>query len=925
MYNPVSTYRVQLHAAFKFTDLAKIIDYLSQLGISTVYGAPFFGSRPGSVHGYDVTDPLGINPEVGTLEQFQSLTHQLREKNMGWIQDMVPNHMAFDAGNAWLMDIFEKGPSSPYYRFFDIDWASSEGGKVLAPFLGGELDELLAEGEIRLAYRSSGFVVEYFDLAFPLAWLTYADILAYGIDFMETHHGANAQIYHLFRELLTDLQFLQNQPNQDIDVASGLHCKELLHQYAVSHNLIKEAIDAAIRAINTNTATLSDLLDRQFFRLCHWQTTESRINYRRFFTINDLLCLRMEDDTVFDQYHTFIRMLVDEGLVQGLRIDHIDGLYNPTGYLEKLRQSVGKDTYLIVEKILESEEALPNQWPVQGTSGYEFLSCVNRALTEDSHQEQLDDTYRHFVQAQQHYDDLVFEKKRFILLDKMGGELHNLTCQLVEIRPELAYSYAKEALTVWLASFPVYRVYPTQLPLNPVDARVVERAFEAAEKRDPSGRSAFEAMRSLFLSSEPTEEALTFLMRLQQFSGPLAAKGVEDTVFYLYNRLISHNEVGDSPHLLGSSVAAFHQRMQERQQQTPLSINATATHDTKRGEDARMRINMLSEIPDEWQEAVFAWKEINRKRKTEREGRGMPDENDEYFIYQALLGGYPMEGYADETFRQRLSDYLVKVVREAKTHSDWSKPDAAYEKAVTDFVSGILNNQEFMQSFLALFEKVRTYGILYSLAQTLLKVTAPGIPDVYQGCEWWDLSFVDPDNRRKVDFEARQLALSQIQDRLHQNKDAFIQELTQEPTDARIKLFTLYQALQARRSQADLFAMGEYVPLTLSGDRAAHVIAFARCWQEQWALVIVPKSIVQVSTEEAFGMGGEVWGNTALVLPEGAPQQWKNRLTDREYQLRGVETHAMASDEAESGDDSFPHLPLRELLETFPVALLFNH
>lgn len=931
MYIPISTYRVQVNASFKLAELDRLIAYLDRLGISTIYSAPFFQARAGSVHGYDVTNPQVISSEIGTLAQFQALAGKLKERKMGWLQDIVPNHMAFDASNPWLMDIFEKGPHSAYYHFFDIDWAYPEAdltGKVVAPFLGGQADELIGKGEIQLVYGQQGFSVQYYALAYPVSWPSYETILAHGTEFLQSRE-VSTEITQQFRHLLEDFKSLSIGFDNSFDANEAPRLKEDLYTLYTAHPLGREIIDHCLQAINGSPAAFGEVLDKQFFRLSHWRTTESRINYRRFFTVNDLICLRMEDEQVFGSYHQLIKTLLDQDLVQGLRIDHIDGLFDPTGYLEKLRGLVGEQVYLIVEKILESEEQLPAHWPVQGTSGYEFLSEVNRLLTEDGNRERMDEIYRHFIRTHRPYEDLVFEKKRFILKENMGGELDNLLKKMEALRPEVADENLKEALAVWLASFPVYRVYPTQLPLRGTDASVVVQSFAQAEARAPQFRDSLRTIRSFFGQEEAREEALSFVMRVQQFTGPLAAKGVEDTVFYLYNRLISHNEVGDSPHLLGTTPEAFHQRMQERMLHTPLSINATATHDTKRGEDARLRINVLSECPDEWQAAVTQWKQINARHKQTEGEKASPDDNDEYFIYQALIGGFPMEGNADPDFVQRLSAYLIKVVREAKANTDWSAPNEAYETGVTRFIEAILRDENFLRAFRPLFEKVKQYGMVYSLAQTLLKVTAPGIPDTYQGCELWDLSFVDPDNRRAVDFSLRQQYLDEMDDRLHRERDPFMRELTEQRVDGRVKLLCLYQALNARKKEADLFTHGEYLPLALSGDFPSNAVAFARKRGEKWALVVVPKSIVAQSTQEQFGIGEPVWQNTALQLPEGAPNAWKNALTDRRYNARATErrvatTAGGATLEPEGNLSSGHQLPLREILENFPVALLVS-
>jgi len=942
MYIPASTYRLQVNSSFKLADIDKIVEYLSKLGITTIYAAPFFQSRTGSVHGYDVTNPHVINTEIGSLEEFASLVKKLREKNMGWLQDIVPNHMAFDSSNPWLMDIFEKGKHSEYYHFFDVDWNYTDQeflleeekglkGKVMAPFLGGQLPELIEEGEITIAFDKRGFFVKYYSLEFPLSLPSYSDILSFGKKLYNVKSEEDKEPYGRYRQFLMELNALKENFDTDFNPANLATFKELLFQIYDSETELREIIDHCMDTINTNPGSLESILDQQFFKLCHWKTSESKINYRRFFTINDLICLKMENPKVFDHYHTFIKELLEKGYVQGLRIDHIDGLYNPSEYLDKLRELTGEEIYIVVEKILESEEEMPDFWPIEGSSGYEFLSEVNRLFTQEKNKERFSNIYHDFINKSYSYEDLVFEKKMLILKEKMGGELENLVRKIEKITHHPRQENLKEALATFLASFPVYRVYPGQYPLEKPDLKVIDFAFARAERRSPHFKETFDFIKKIMLLKEdPNEDKLNFVIRTQQFTGPLAAKGVEDTVFYIYNRLISHNEVGDSPYLFGTSSEEFHHRMHERFNKTPYAINATATHDTKRGEDARMRINVLSEFPEEWTSAIYSWRDINKKYKKE----SMPDDNDEYFIYQALVGGFPMDGKIDESFSQRLKDYLIKVVREAKVNTDWSKPNEDYENAITDFIEKILKDQEFMNAFLPLFEKVRDYGMVYSLGQTLLKTTAPGIPDTYQGCELWDLSFVDPDNRRFVDFELRQKYLEEIEEKIGGDLEVLLKDLVATKTDGRIKLFTLYQALNLRKRENELFKKGEYFQLTISGDHRDNVVAFARKLENKWALTIVPKTIGEISSEEEFGTGESVWGDTTLTLPEDAPQNWKNIFSNKKHQVQQIEraigVQSVASSDAFMdpfvGNSSVieNQLLIAEVLSSLPVALLIE-
>jgi (1->4)-alpha-D-glucan 1-alpha-D-glucosylmutase len=937
---PSSTYRLQVNSTFRFADLERIIPYLEKLGITTIYSAPIFKARPGSVHGYDISDPHVINPEIGSEEEFRRIVQQLKEKKMTWLQDIVPNHMAFDSSNPWLMDVFEKGKHSFYYDFFDIDWDYHDDvyvldeekglkGKVMAPFLGAEPEELIGKGEIQLSYGERGFYIKYHTLEYPLSLPSYCDVLSYGKRFYEIKKDKHRGPYSEYLKLLKIANFIRDQFDQNFDAESGKAFKGMLYQQYQAGSELKLIIDHCLSTINSNPSSLEIILNQQFYKLVHWKTSEKKINYRRFFTINDLICLKIEDKKVFDHYHKYIKELLNKGWIQGLRLDHIDGLNDPSEYVERLRQLTGEETYIVVEKILESEEELQDYWPLQGTSGYEFLSVVNRLFTEDQNQTRFQDLYHDFLGRSLNYNDLIFEKKLFILKEKMGGELNNLLKLLLEISNEPLPSNLKDALAVFLSSFDVYRVYPSQIPLNDKDLEIVGKTFESAVSRFPSLSEPLSFIRNIFID-EQEEKALTFVKRTQQFTGPLAAKGVEDTAFYIYNRLISHNEVGDSPRLFGTSVKEFHQRMRARFTKVPFSINATATHDTKRGEDARMRINVLSELADEWSSAVFTFKDINIKHKKDVNNVASPDSNDEYFIYQALLGGFPVNAHPDQGFIQRLKEYMVKVVREAKVHTDWSQPNEEYENAVVAFIQNILNDNEFLDVFKSLFEKAKNYGIIYSLSQCLLKCTAPGIPDTYQGTELWDFSFVDPDNRRVVDYKLREDYLNQ----LSEPEVELIHNLVSSKEDGKIKLYTLYQVLNTRRSLQQLFKYGEYKNLEARGSRAQHVIAFARKWHKQLAIVIVPKNIVSISTEEQFGRGTEVWQDTAVILPVHSPVSFKNVLTKKKLSAKKLR-EAVSHHEKEISieiQESFnieqsleeAEIYMSEVLEDLPVALLVS-
>jgi (1->4)-alpha-D-glucan 1-alpha-D-glucosylmutase len=885
MSSPISTYRVQLSPSFTLEDLGKIIDYLEQLQVDTVYAAPFFQAKEGSTHGYDVSDPFVINKAIGDLEGFRKISDRLKSKGMGWLQDIVPNHMANHPTTPWIYNMLELGPDSPYYRYFDINWESKDWkGQVMVPVLGTSEEEVLAQGEIQLKFSPKGFSLAYYENEFPLSAASYPFILS-----------QSKGPFSVWEENFTSMGHAEEQWERH---------KSGFIQALKEDQALAAALDDLLEKINSNKHLLQQLLERQHYKLVYWKESEKKINFRRFFTINDLICLRMEDAKVFEDYHAFIFKLCEEGLFSGLRIDHIDGLFDPVGYMEKLREKVGDDLYIVIEKILESEEKLPQDWPIQGTSGYEFLALVNNLFTASKNKEKFKTAYQ-ALHPHQEYEDLVYEKKTFILHERMGGELQNL-CDLIMddwlwqegMNPE----EGKQALSAFLAAFPIYRIYARSFPLTGWEQSIIEKAYQGAVGRNPELAEQLAYLRELLLgkTNADADKALFFLQRCQQFTGPLAAKGVEDTLFYNYNLLISHNEVGDSPQVFGVSADGFHRLMIERQGSFPRALSATATHDTKRGEDARMRINVLSEIPEEWFGKVEEWRQINQ---SVRKSESVPDPNEEYFIYQMLLGAMAFEEEDEEGFLQRTLDYLQKVLREAKTHTFWSDPDEAYEQEVADFVKNILQHAAFRKSFDPFKDKMARYGAFYSLGQTLIKLTAPGIPDIYQGTELWDLSYVDPDNRRPVDYPLRQKYLEEMRAIPDQPKPETLRGMLSGYVDGKIKMYTLFRALKERKANPFLFEQGDYIPVNVTGEYENQVLTYARRYQDRWVLVAVPLGITSLALGNDLALNIEALANTILNLPENAPKEWRHVYTGETFSSKG-------------------QLGLTEIFASYPVVLL---
>lgn len=901
VYIPSSTYRLQLSPKFKLKDLKNILPYLRDLGISTIYAAPFFTARPGSEHGYDVTDPHQLNPDVGTMEELQAIADELKAHGMGWLQDIVPNHMAFHPNNAWLMDVLEKGQKSRFYTFFDVNFNHPDfKGQLMVPFLGEPLQEVVKQGQLKISFDEDGFRLHYFDNIYPISIDSYTFLLERVTDKLSSDEASTA---------ITDqVQKLEQLMSHDtLQPNDWEQAKQALHQTVQDHSEIKQGITDVLQGINEDKAALQELLQQQYYILSHWQETEKRINYRRFFTVNDLICTAMEREEVFHHYHQFIKELCMRQLVQGLRVDHVDGLFDPDTYLERLRELAGEQVYLVVEKILEGEENMPDYWPIEGNSGYDFLAWVSNLYTDAEGEKKLTDIYHRLVpDAPLDYEKLVYEKKLLILENYMQGELQNLMrllrdCELIPASSEDKNWH--HALATLLASFPVYRIYGHTFPLPTGALEVVDKAFAIAHEKAPEVKTELEHLRTLFESGEQDSEELKreklyFVMRSQQFTGPLAAKGVEDTTFYNYNRLLALNEVGNSPDVFNLDRRDFHERMQYRMQTYPHSINATATHDTKRGEGSRMRLQVLSELPEDWEKNATEWMQLARKH-SKSDG---PTANDLYFILQTLLGVMPIDGKVDDTLVERVQEYLVKAFREAKVNTNWSEPNEAYETSVKNLVQQLLQeDKDFMASFKPFFQKAAHFGWLYSLCQTLLKTTCPGMPDVYQGCELWDFSLVDPDNRRPVDYEQRQQFLQEIKH--NENGDELQQELLSSPTDARVKLYLLHQVLHLRKELKSLFDEGDYIPLKLKGQHSRHAMAFARHHEENWCIVVVPRLLTSIISEKELPLGEQVWGDTMVELPAEAPQNWQQLFGGQQVQAK-------------------QSIPLAEIFKTFPVALL---
>lgn len=875
MFNPVATYRIQFNKDFTFTDLERIIPYLQSLGIKTLYASPIFEAVPGSTHGYDVINPHLINPEIGTLKQLRQISKRLKESGINWLQDIVPNHMAFDTKNSWLMDVLEKGTLSAYASFFDTAGTSELfEGKIMLPFLGTSLEDVINNDELKLTYADGAFYLSYYDNNYPVNISTYDAVLS-------AVKGKDSALKKLLQEIK------QTHQNDDVS-AFTIAFNELKIQLKslFSGEGYKGKIDRAIQLINQDKAELSQLVEMQYYRLCNWQETDSKINFRRFFTVNGLICLNMQNPNVFTHYHKFIASLLKEGVFQGVRVDHVDGLYDPTGYLENLRKLVGNDVYIVVEKILEKDEQLPESWPIEGATGYEFLAVINNLLTNADGEKQFTSLYNRLTGNGKLSEADIHEKKAYILKHHMAGELANLTRYFCELNlidedkhQQTDHEKLKEAIARFLIYCPVYRYYGNTMPLAADEAKQVSAIIKKIKDSDAGLKPSATLLEQALLknpeekAAEYADNALSFYQRCMQLSGPLMAKGVEDTLMYTYNRFAGHNEVGDAPDAFGMPVDEFHAYMKHRQAYWALALNGTSTHDTKRGEDVRARLNALSAMPDLWSKAVEQW----IKEDPQPDGDKALDVNDIYLIFQTIVGAYPMPGQGDDNFEQRLHDYLEKALREGKQHSQWARPDEDYETAAKNFASRLLDHDSpFWKSFSGIHPQLADHGIVNSLSQLLLKFTCPGVPDIYQGCERWDLSLVDPDNRRDVDYTLSDRLLKDVKSIAKED----IKQLWNERYTSSIKLSLTKNLLAIRAKYSEVFTSGKYVPLKVKGKYKQHILAYARHYQQQWIVTIIPLHLPVIKAniaEEPIN-----WASTRIVLPEGMPESYYNELAGTE-------------------------------------------
>lgn len=1018
---PRATYRLQFNSGFTFRQAEALASYLLDLGISDCYASPLLAACPDSKHGYDICDYSRLNPALGDRHDFEAFVAALRQRDMGLIFDMVPNHMGISMpGNEWWMDVLENGPSSQYAAYFDIDWKPTKAeleNKVLLPILEDQYGRVLESGKLKLSYQEGSFFVYYHDFKLPVGPTSYSLVLAKCLeDLTRTLDGADEDLQE-FQSILTALEHLPpptaREPEAQVERSREKEViKRRLAALTGSNATVRAAVEAAVSAIQGTVGDpgsfdeLHELLEAQAYRLAFWRIAGEEINYRRFFDINNLAAIRVELPEVFAATHALTFELLAEGKITGLRIDHPDGLQSPGGYFRQLQENylvrqlqlhletagveISEDSlqklaaswletveqsrlcdgsagrasglpliwplYMLAEKILSEDELLPLDWAIYGTTGYDFLNQANGIFVNRANRRAFDRLYQRFSGLTTKFADLANQTKDMIMRVALASEVTILAHQLDKINEknrryrDFTLNSVTAAIREVLACLPIYRTYITPpKPVSPRDQHFIEAAVTEAGRRNPRlPTSLLHFLRDTLLlrniedfKPEDRPSIIDFVMKFQQVSGPLTAKGLEDTAFYIYNRLVSLNEVGGQPEQFGLPVREFHQKNLERFTCWPHGMLATSTHDTKRSEDVRARLNVLSEMPEAWRQALARWSRFNAAHKTMIDGGHAPDRNDEYLFYQAVVGTWPFgegtgrdetassgigqprlsrllppgsHGFAD--FRARILAYMQKATNEAKVHTSWVNPNEAYDAAIDQFVSRALDPKQsirFLGDMLAFTDRLAYYGQFNSLAQLLLKLTSPGVPDIYQGTELWDFSLVDPDNRRPVDYELRRELLAGLKQRVEaagpEQLRVLAQELLETAFDGRIKLYVVERTLSFRRRCPDLFSYGDYQPLEATGSRQDHVCAFLRTLDDQAILTVTPRLVFGLTEKIERPPVGEVWGDTWLSLPgELAGRKYTDLFTGQEFTVQ-----------QENGDAT---LPLASILAHFPVALL---
>ncbi|OGO24500.1 MAG: malto-oligosyltrehalose synthase [Chloroflexi bacterium RBG_16_50_9] len=980
---PISVYRLQFNRTFTFRDATRLVSYLHELGITDCYASPYLKARAGSQHGYDISDHNYLNPEIGSQPDYDHFISQLQKYGMGHVLDFVPNHMGIFDNPKW-QDVLENGPSSIYARFFDIDWEPVKTElhqKVLLPILEDLYGDVLEKGQIILSFKKGAFAINYYEHRLPVGPKTTVAILEPSLEKLRAMLGDVHPDYLELQSIVTACKNLPERSDVKQERMAERHrekeiIKRRLAEVCAKNEAIKKAIEEVVTSINgtagdsASFSRLHELLENQAYRLSYWRVAAEEINYRRFFDINELVALRMEDPLVFQESHRLIRELIDSGSLTGVRFDHVDGLFDPADYLWRIQKgrwlnlARGKSAHLppsdsaildekldawfeherianpdspalrplfmVVEKILGEKEALREIWPVDGTTGYEFSASLNQIFVDKKHERAMLEAYRRFTGTNLSFREIVYQCKSLVMKTTMAAEINLLAHELNRVS-ERSWQYRdftlnslRDAIREVIACFPVYRTYINayQELVDDRDKKVVDTAALEAKRRNPAVSSAiFDFVKNTLLLQYPAgmdkagrNEQRLFVMRFQQFTGPVTAKGVEDTAFYIYHPLVSMCEVGGYPERFGAPVGEFHRQNIQRHQAQPYSFVTTSTHDSKRGEDVRARINVLSEIPREWRSALARWSRLNVSKKSIIDGEPVPDRNEEYLTYQTLLGTYPVPEMSDEesaVYSGRIQSYMLKAIREAKVHTSWISPHTSYEEGVTRFVKAILEpspSNQFLTDFLVLNKLVAICGMYNSLSQVVLKIFSPGVPDIYQGNELWAFNLTDPDNRQKVDFKYRARLLGQLKKTIAASKLPLVtRELMKTSHDGRVKLYVTWRSLTYRRDNITLFDGGSYTPLKAAGAQKNHLCTFTRGKGGQRLIVAIPRLVARLTRNGTIAPeGNEVWSDTHIILPRPKGQKYQNIFTGETVSVQ-------------RGSSA---LFLADVFRTFPVAAL---
>ena len=899
---PSSVYRLQIHENFPLKKAIKLLPYLHALGVDGVYCSPLMEAAGSS--GYDIINPHRLDPKIGTPEEYQEFCELLAEYKMAQVLDVVPNHMGIKH-NPWWQEVLEYGQASPFAEFFDIDWNPTTRdlrGKILLPILGTSYGKSLEEQKISLVYEEGGFWIRYADYRLPVALATYSFILENPLPDFDPQTDESTLAWEGALAVARELKRLELEESDQL--AKKREQKALLQlqsQELYVHSRIERLITLFNGSLGVTQSfdLLHELLERQFYRLAHWLVGGQEINYRRFFNINELVAIHMEKERVFQEYHSWLFDLLDTGKIQGLRIDHPDGLYDPTAYFARIQSH--HPAFVIAEKITDFREPLPTTWEIDGTVGYDFLNVLNGVFIDKNHERMFNRTYEKFIGKTYVFEDLLYERKKRFLRLFMGSEMGMLGRCIDRLSSknrhyrDFTRNELTEALKEIIACFPVYRTYirPHE-EISKRDRGYISQAIEIAKRKTPEiDTDLYDYLKNLLLLQSihlenEQEEAFDFLLRFQQYTAPVMAKGLEDSCYYIYNRLISLNEVGSNLRHFGFSKAEFHQCNRDKLEQWSLGLLATSTHDSKYSGDVRMRLSVLSEMPSRWHALVNTWRASNARYKR----KGFPDSNTEYYLYQMLIGVWPSRSDPAPDLLERLWSCLLKVIREADVHTCWRFPNPEYEESVRAFFMAILQpDTEFFPSFLSFADEIARFGQLNSLAGCVMKMGSCGIVDIYQGNETWNYALVDPDNRRPVDYTAREEALKKLEQGFSVD-------------DSDLKLFVTHRALQFRRAHKELFLRGDYIPLTIQGEKRENAIAWLRRDDKKVAIIAAGRFFTKLGEPAR-------WDETYIVLPSKVDSYlFTDIFTRKKHSIRKVKNRSL--------------LPLSEIFSSLPCAILTN-